>query len=268
MLVGGSYNILGSHTYPDEGTFQVSVSVTDGAVSANFTTTASILEALLIDGTRGTANQRFISEVYHDLLGRPADLDGLGFWSGMLDQGVSRDRVVLRIEGSEEYHQDVVENLYEKLFGRAADPNGLSFWMNFLAQGNSAELLEARLMGSDEYFSRIGGGTNQGILRAVYSDVFNRDVDPAGAQGWGQELANGTDRTTVALAILSSLEADQDEVAALYMRLNDRPVDPSGLKAFTDLLQNGASYERAIAEIAGSDPATGGTGEYFAKTVR
>src|SRR4051812_20450431 len=65
---GGRYHIVGDHTYLDEGSFPVSVLVTDGIASATLATTASIAEDPLPDGTRGTADQRFVSELYRDLL--------------------------------------------------------------------------------------------------------------------------------------------------------------------------------------------------------
>jgi hypothetical protein len=68
---GDVYTITGSHTYDDEsyppGRFVVSIPVTDGTNMATLHTTATILEQLLANGTRGTPNERFINEVYRDL---------------------------------------------------------------------------------------------------------------------------------------------------------------------------------------------------------
>ncbi len=94
----GSFAVLGSHDYTDEGSFAVSVTITGPSHSTTVGAGATLLEELLPDGTRGTPNERFISEVYRDLLGRPVDAGGLATWSGLLDQGVSRLQVVTLIE--------------------------------------------------------------------------------------------------------------------------------------------------------------------------
>src|SRR5260370_10414776 len=83
---GSVYAAAGSHTYAEEGTFSVKITVTDDTGSTSLTATATILEALLPGGTRGTADHRFISEVYHDLLNRRVDANGLALCTAALNQ--------------------------------------------------------------------------------------------------------------------------------------------------------------------------------------
>src|SRR6266511_4283657 len=49
------------------------------------------------------SNSDFVSRIYHDLLERPVDTAGTALWGSMLDQGGSREQVVLAIEASPEY---------------------------------------------------------------------------------------------------------------------------------------------------------------------
>src|SRR5207249_301721 len=84
-LSGGTYTVLGSHTYTDEGTFAVTVVVSHESGMTTIGTTATMQEELLPDGTRGTANQRFISEAYRDLLHRKVEAGGLQHWTSLLD---------------------------------------------------------------------------------------------------------------------------------------------------------------------------------------
>jgi len=109
---GGTYTVTGSHTYLDERTYPITINVADEAATATFTTSAQIAEELLPDGTRGTPNQRFVFEVYRDLLRRPVDAAGLRFWGDALDQGLSRAQLVAAVENSPEYLRNVVESLY------------------------------------------------------------------------------------------------------------------------------------------------------------
>jgi uncharacterized delta-60 repeat protein len=203
-------------------------------------------------------NQRFLTHVYLDLLGRLPDSGGLATWTGLLNQGDSRTQVVQMIEASSEYQTVEVEFLYGYVLGRAADPTGLTAWGNFLAAGGTFEQLEANLLGSDEYFSGRGGGSNESFLQAVYRDVLSRTLDPSGDQTWRQALSAGVSRTAVGAAILASKESDTDEVQALYVKILRRSADSSGLNLFTNDLQQGVPNEAVLAALAGSD-------EYFAR---
>jgi uncharacterized delta-60 repeat protein len=211
------------------------------------------LARYLGDGPAGPPNQRFVSQVYLDLLQRPADAPGLAFWAGLLDAGVSRSQIVQGIEASPEYRALVLQGLYGRLLNRPADPAGLSGGLDFLGRGGTAEQLETFLLGSEEYFTRRGGGDNQGFLQALYTDVLQRRLDPSGAQGWGQTLAVGVSRRVVAAAVLASPESAAYEVAGLYGRLLHRRADPGGLAFFTDALQKGLPNELVLAVLAGSD---------------
>jgi uncharacterized delta-60 repeat protein len=215
------------------------------------------LARFLGDAPISNANQVFVIHVYLDLLQRSPEPNGLAFWAGMLDQGMSRTDVVTRIESSGEYRTLVVQGMYGHWLGRAADPAGLSGWVNFLNQGNTTEQLEAAILGSDEYFSRHGG-SNTGFLQALYIDVLQRAIDSSGAQTWGQALGNGISRRAVAAAVLASPESDGLEVASLFHQFLRRDPDYLGLPAFTDELQKGVLNEMVLASIVSS-------GEYFSR---
>src|SRR5262249_11815647 len=66
-------------------------------------------------------NRGFLVQVYLDLLKRQADSAGLAFWSGLLNQGISRELVVREIQNSLEYRTLVVQGLYYSVLGRAPD---------------------------------------------------------------------------------------------------------------------------------------------------
>jgi len=198
------------------------------------------------------ANQDFIGQLYHDLLGRPASSADLAYWTNLLDQGsLTRTQVVAQITGSAEYDSDVVQGLYQKVVRRGADPGGLSFFTSFLAQGGTEEQAEAQLLGSGEFYSK-SGGTNAGFLNALYQVVLNRPIDASSLQTWEQALANGTSRTALATAVLGSKEAETDELQNFYQQLLHRPADPAGLAAFLQELQQGTPGVQVIAALAGS----------------
>jgi uncharacterized delta-60 repeat protein len=211
------------------------------------------------DPLPGTAHERFVRQVYLDVLGRPADPGGLASWAGQLDRGqATRAQVVFAIENSPEYHGRMVRDLYQALFNRPVDPSGQATWTGFLARGGTAEQLTAALLGSDEYLARNGGDARGGFVDALYRDVLRRYADEAGRQNWIAFLDSGASRSEVAAAFLRSLEADQGEVTGLYHRFLHRAPDAGGLAAYTGALQRGAAGELVLAAVSGSD-------EYFAQ---
>jgi hypothetical protein len=230
LLSGSQYAVTGSHTYQDEGTFSVKAEVTDtsGGASLSLGTTAFIREALLPDGTEGTANQRFVSELFSDLLHRPVDAGGLAYWSGQLDSGATRFQVAVGIENSDEYRQDEVDALFEHYLHRHADAGALSGYNTFLKDGGTDEQLAAVIVGSDEYFSQRGGGTNDGFLNAVFQDALNRPIDAGGKTAFEQFLSGGGSRGQAGEIVFASEEYHADVVQNLYLDTLDRPADPGG----------------------------------------
>ena len=100
----------------------------------------------------GTDTQ-FVTSMYHDVLGRSVDSDGLKFFTGLLAQGVSRASVVSIVVLSTEHLQTTVQGYYQHYLSRNTDPGGLNFWVAQLQRGARDEQIIALIIGSDEYFS-------------------------------------------------------------------------------------------------------------------
>ncbi|HEV3003339.1 MAG TPA: CSLREA domain-containing protein [Pirellulales bacterium] len=219
----------------------------------------TVLEATLPDGTRGTPNQRFVAEVFHDLLGRAVDANGLAAWSAQLDVGVSRNAVVAGIESTLEYRAHVVESLYQTYLHRAADSGGLVSFVDFLTAGGTDEQAAAAIISSPEYFQLRGGGTTDGFLDALFHDTLGRPLDPPTRMAFDNFLAAGGTRQQAAAIVFGSDEYRHDLVAGLFEQYLDRPADPSGETFFVGLLAQGDSDEQVIAAMTAAD-------EYFHKT--
>jgi hypothetical protein len=277
---GGVYVVSGSHTYLDESYKRprhrdaISVQVTDGTNSFTIATTATILEELLPNGTRGTPNERFISEVYRDLLGRKVGMPGLLHWSGLLDAGMSRLVVVRLIEQTlgDEFRFHLVDQLDQQFLHRRAvgDPQATR-WMAWLHSGATVEQVEAEIVGSPEYLHKRTDGRLDGWLVALYGDLFQRPLDGRSRSVW-TVYAAGKSLAQVALAIMTApalpgLPANQyrlDLVNGFYERYLDRSgkTDP-GLLGWAGKLQQGVRYEEVVAEIVGDQILN----EFYAKTA-
>jgi autotransporter-associated beta strand protein len=204
-----------------------------------------------------TPNERFVADVYPDLLGRPADPAGLAYWGDQLDAGAAtRAQVTAALVGSAEYRVRTVEGFYLQYLHRPADLPGLQAAVAAWAAGATQEQLKAAFLASPEYFA-LHGGSNTGFVQALYLDALGRPADPAGLAAAVNALAQGGSRATLALALLQSSEGEQLVVNGLYLRLLHRPADPPALAADAAALQQGALRDEQLAAVLAASP------EYF-----
>ncbi|HEX5446523.1 MAG TPA: DUF4214 domain-containing protein, partial [Pirellulales bacterium] len=277
---GGAYTAAGSHTYLDEQTYPIRVQINDDAVTAVAASSAKISEELLPDGSVGTANERFISELYRDLLHRQVDSTALPFWSKQLEQGQTRLQVaeaIIKTAMPSELGEDLVRGMYQKFLGREADAGGLAFWTG-VVNHQSLEDTEAAFVATPEFFAQAGG-TNDGYINRLFQVALDRAPEASGRAQFEADLAAGMSREQVAQIVFSSHEYHQDQVRGYFQspvdtndRSNpavsylddldflDRPADPAGVAAFTASLDHGMAEQQIWADFLSSD-------EFFAKTA-
>ena len=222
-----------------------------GATLGSVTTSA-----LAISDSDATLNQRFVGQVYLDVLQRPAETGAIASWGANLDAGMSRVQFVQAIESSVEYRSKVVQSIYVALLHRSADSGGLAGFVNFLSSGGTVEQVQVMIASSGEYFANRSGGTNAGFVDALYQDALGRAADPGGRASFLAALANGASRQAVADAIFHSDEYRQDLIKSDYQRFLHRAADSGGLNGWLTALRNGMRDEDVAARIVGGD-------EYF-----
>jgi hypothetical protein len=212
-------------------------------------------------------NERFVHQLYNDILNRMADT---GFLISELDWGhINRQQAAGALAYSREYVTHVVNSTYEQYLGRTADPQGLSYWVTRIMSGLSGtiypgmpplatdESLALSFLTSPEYVANAGG--NDGLVLALYNDILGRDPDAGGHSYWTGRLTTGTPPAQLASLLLYSNESMQNRVTAAYLSILWRDPDPQGLAYWTSRLQQGARDEDLITLLAGSD-------EYWQRT--
>ena len=206
----------------------------------------------------GTHNQRFVAQIYRDLLHREVDSTGLANFTAFLDAGGPRSSVAAAILASPEYQTLLVEDLYQRYLHRSADPSGLSAFVSFLSHGGTVEQAESVIVASAEYLQNRGGGTNSGFLSVLYQDALNRPIDPLGDANFTLLLMQGGTRGELADAVFTSPEYRGDLVESLYSRFLGRTADSGGLIDDVGFLQQGGRDEQLITALTASD-------EYFSR---
>ena len=204
-----------------------------------------------------TPSQRFVDQLFNDILGRPNTDTS---WASAIDRHqVSRTQVAAALSTSTENVTNEVQAMYWAHLGRAADPAGLAYWVGYIQQGRgTAEELEESFLGTPEYFAD-SGGTADTFMRAIFQDVLGRQPDAGGRAYWDARIASGTPTWVVAASVVMSTEAMRTRVTNDFWQILWRAPDAGGLAYWSRALQGGVHDEMLIAGLAGSV-------EYWQKT--
>jgi hypothetical protein len=265
--LASGFTVTASHNYPSPGQrpVKITVSANVGAATGQVSTTATV----------GSSTERFVAQVYRDLLHREVEPLGLEIWSGLIDGGQSRSVMVHELEKSLEYRDDVVQGLFRLFLHRSAEAAILAVDGQFLATGGTPEQIAEVLVSSPEYFQARAGGNNAGFLHAFYNDALGRDVDAASLQAAGNmDFSNANNRVLVAATVFSSDEYLHDLVNfpgannnpfhdelpnGFYQAFLHRNAEAAGLAHFVGLLKAGTPDGDVVAEIIASS-------EYLARS--
>jgi hypothetical protein len=153
--------------------------------------------------------------------------------------------------GTPEFRNAQIAVLYQSLLRRPADGGGQQTFAGQIATGTTYEQVTASLLGSQEYFANRGGGTNDGWLNQVYSDILGRPGDSTSRSYWASQLAKRS-RVSVAYSIVTTTEALEDRVNLMYQRYLRRAGDGGGLAFWASLIQKGRRDETIVSFLTSS----------------
>ncbi len=204
---------------------------------------------LLGSGADGAlaSNVLYVNILYHQVLGRVADVGGLNAWVFQLDSGVSRTQVADEVWRSPEHRGLQVDQFYQTFFHRAADPAGRAVWVNFFLSGASETEVAADFLTSGEY--QASHASDAAFAAGLYQDALNRPADGAGLAVWETALSSGASRQQIALDFLTSPESSQAVLDRLYAQFLGRPVDGAGEQAFLPMLEQGGQSTATVADF-------------------
>ena len=259
-------NNLGTATLNAAG--QASIQVSTLAVGAHTITatfqanasfsTSSNTQSLTVQNSGTSSNALFVTQLYHDLLQRTPEQQGLDSWVQLIVSGTDRTVVAYDIEQSPEYLTRIINSVYAATLLRAPDPLGFANSVQFLRSGDSSRQLQALLQASNEYFVVRGGNTEAGFVNSIYLDSLGRPAEAATQAALVPVLNAGYSRLALATSVATSPEANSRFVSTVYTLFLGRPVDAPSLQIWTDFLVRGGQDTQVVAGIMGSD-------EYFAR---
>ncbi len=149
-----------------------------------------------------------VGRKFQDLLDRPADPSGLGFWSGRIsDERLTYENLVVTLTISNEAWNKAGATpagythwVYEHILGRASDPSGQAYWAGRLAAGTSRDRFVRSFLRSPE--------RARNVVRDAYRTNLVRNADSGGLNSWvSKYTAAKVGELDVAVSLLASSES-------------------------------------------------------------
>lgn len=172
--------------------------------------------------------EKYVVSVYDLFLGREPTSVEVDRWANVVASG-RRTELTSELAASDEWAGARVNDLYRKILGRDADAGGRAFWVSKIRSGTTLEAVAAGFYGSDEYYRRTGGSPD-GFVGRLYTDLLGRPADDDGRIYWVSRLSAGMSRSAVATNFYGSMESRTDRVIGLYGEVLGRAPDDAGMR--------------------------------------
>ncbi len=197
-------------------------------------------------------NADFVSLLYSNALDRVPDAEGLEYWVGLLDKGVSREALAVSFVDTAEAVQKAdyqafplaglavvndglsIHKLYDAAFVRGPDNDGFLYWTDRIDQGRPITDVATGFLVSGEFEARFGALNDVDFVKQIYRNALEREADTSGLENWTNALTNGTSRGDVLYSIAVSEEALNVDTNAFPAYLK------SVMTEWNDTLEGGA----------------------------
>jgi hypothetical protein len=184
-----------------------------------------------------TDAERWVTNLYVDLLGRTPDPDGLAWWAAQVDAGTSRAVLAARLLGSPEGRAHRIRVAYEVALARTPGAGEIAFWSAMLASGTPFDRVLVLLLASAEA-QRQAGPTARDLVALSYRRLADREATPAELDA-GATLIARSGKGAFLSRLVRSDEVARRWVTTLFGQLLRRPPDPAGLAYWAARLSAG-----------------------------
>lgn len=126
-----------------------------------------------------------VANLYHWILLRDGDPEGLAFWTQYSQENPSHSLPWLFLESLEAQGTGTpIILLYQLAFGRVPDQGGLAYWQNRIKESNDVDFLLNELVASDEFHVLHNDVSRETFIRSLYENGLGRAPDEEGLQFW------------------------------------------------------------------------------------
>jgi hypothetical protein len=252
---GNSFSVSGNMTYNQEGRYPLGVLVSDGAGTVVFAGAGNVHVARLGPppvALNPVANalthsaeyySDIVTAVYQNYLGRSPQASEVAAWVGLMQQGLSDERLEAGFIGSPEYIANHggpgagwVKGMYQNLLGRTPLQSEVNAWVRALEAGASPTQIAYDFAASAE---REGQR-----ITADYQKYLGRAPSPTEVRSWVSAFESGYSNENVIAGFVGSPEYFQthydnsgDWLYSAYEQILNRAPDAGGIQAWLGMLE-------------------------------
>jgi hypothetical protein len=233
----GSFIVLGTHTYARLGAYAIALQISDSdGDSTSAAANAYLVPGQLLAVANGLTHSyeyysNFVTGAYQRYLGRTPNLTEINGWVGVLQSGLSDERLEAGFIGSPEYINDHggqgagwVTGMYQDLLGRTPAPSEVAGWVNALNNGMAPTAVAYGFAASFERESQR--------VAADYRTYLGREAAWSEILGWVEYFENGGSNENVIAGFVGSFESYYNHgsdaaqwLDAAYRSILNRPAD-------------------------------------------
>ena len=185
------------------------------------------------------ATTAYVHGLYQTILDRAAEPQGLAYWVGLLQSGVTKAAVDYSFVNSKEHRQNEVAYYYVNFLGEAPDAAS-AVWVTDLMNGEGEEAVVQGILTMPKYNTLHP--TDAEFVTDLYFHLLGRQADSGGLAHWEQLLAAGSTRSAIVADFFqstteSAMLAAQGFYAAFLHRLADPKGDAFWVKQLQPQLQ-------------------------------
>ena len=147
------------------------------------------VNSIFIDYSIRDIYERQVDLIYHEILNRPVDPEGLTYFSDLLrNKQISENEIRSTLLSSDEYNtkiksidelsletKNIINNLYNKLLLRDADPVGLKYFGNLLESGTTSDEIRMLFLESDEWKNASIFHPVRTEIQDIFTEFFDRE---------------------------------------------------------------------------------------------
>ncbi len=219
----------GEATYTASG-FQLGLGV--DTVKAEYVGDTNFLAGTSPDVTvvAGTDNERWLNQVFLQVVFQPIDYQSLVKWDDRLQRGSSRACVVTKIRNTPLGRQMLVQQSFNEYLGRDGTEDEIRMVQGAAQRTRTSP--RAIILGTPEFYNDIGDGTPEGFVTALET-VLNTTFTPRASAMIVHQLNAGEPPFKVAEHVLTSRTGRRALVQQMYLQVLGRDATDRELAAFS-----------------------------------
>jgi hypothetical protein len=186
-------------------------------------------ESSAVTVVAGTENERWLNQVYLQVMFRPIDYQALAKWTDRLQRGSSRACVVTRIRNTPEGRQMLVQQSFIEYLGREGTPDEIRMTMGAAQRTRTSP--RAIILGTPEFYDEIGDGTPEGYVGALEA-VLGTTFSPRASAMIVHQLNAGEPPFKVAEHVLTSRTGRTALIQQMYQQVLGREATERELAGF------------------------------------